>query len=47
MGDVSDMILEGILCQGCGVLMDDLVPEGGGKELKPGPGYPRSCEDCE
>lgn len=40
------MVLEGILCQGCGALMEDLIVPGK-KELKEGPGYARSCKDCE
>lgn len=35
MGDVADMILEGILCEACGVYIGDAV------------GHPRLCEDCE
>ncbi|GBG09475.1 hypothetical protein PAT3040_04121 [Paenibacillus agaridevorans] len=37
MGDIADMILEGILCKGCGSYIDD------GEE----PGHPRTCDDCE
>lgn len=36
MGDAAEMVLEGLLCQTCGDLID-------GEE----PGYPRFCEDCE
>lgn len=36
MGDISEMMLSGLLCQACGTYMDD------GAE----PGYPRTCEDC-
>lgn len=36
MGEVSDMIVNGILCVECGCLVD-------GEES----GYPRKCEDCE
>lgn len=35
MGEIADMILEGILCEGCGVTLS-------GK----GNGYPRKCWDC-
>lgn len=35
MGDLSDMILDGILCEGCGSYIDD-------EEL----GFPRKCDDC-
>lgn len=34
MGDTTDMMLEGILCEGCGVLVGDPV------------GFPRVCHDC-
>jgi len=46
MGEISEMMQEGILCQYCGVLMDDLIPEEG-NELKDPPMHPRSCEGCE
>lgn len=36
MGEIADMILEGILCQLCGVYIDDENQE-----------FPRYCEDCE
>ncbi len=36
MSETVDMILEGILCEQCGVLIDE-------EEA----GYPRSCVDCE
>lgn len=36
MGDIAKMMLEGLLCERCGELID-------GEE----PGYPRKCEDCE
>ena len=32
MGDVADMMLDGLLCEGCGVFLD-------GEE----PGFPRYC----
>lgn len=35
MGEVADMMLEGILCEGCGVYLGDEI------------GYPRRCKDCE
>lgn len=34
MGDVADMILDGTLCEGCGVFMGDEC------------GFPRLCDDC-
>lgn len=36
MGEIAEMMIEGILCQFCGVYMDD----------GEAPGYPRSCTDC-
>tara|TARA_B100002049_G_scaffold234290_1_gene216487 strand:- start:771 stop:983 length:213 start_codon:yes stop_codon:yes gene_type:complete len=36
MGDIADMMLEGGLCEQCGVVMPDYQE----------PGYPRSCPDC-
>jgi hypothetical protein len=41
VGDIAEMILEGILCQICGGLMEDVT------EKSPIPGYPRTSEDCE
>lgn len=35
MGEISDMIIEGILCEACGVLIDGYATD-----------YPRQCEDC-
>jgi len=36
MGDVADMMLDGTLCEGCGVFLDDLG----------GVGFPRLCGGC-
>lgn len=36
MGEAAEDVLEGLLCQCCGELID-------GEE----PGYPRYCEDCQ
>ncbi len=36
MGEVADMMLDGTLCQGCGVFLNDDPP-----------GYPCSCHDCK
>ena len=36
MGEIADAIINGLLCEQCGCLID-------GEE----PGYPRSCEECE
>ncbi|MFT8928500.1 MAG: hypothetical protein ABF969_04100 [Sporolactobacillus sp.] len=35
MGEIADMMLDGVLCEQCGCLI-------GGEET----GYPRLCEDC-
>ena len=35
MGEVTEMILEGILCELCGVYIDDDPP-----------GVPRKCKNC-
>lgn len=35
MGDIADMMLDGMLCEGCG------VPMGGDA-----PGHPRYCKSC-
>lgn len=37
MGDIAEMIVDGDLCQECGVFIED----------EPSPGHPRSCADCE
>ena len=36
MGDIADMMLEGVLCEGCGVYLDGESP-----------GYPRYCGSCK
>lgn len=41
MGDITDMILEGILCDKCGQLLDTVVETG-----EP-VGYPETCENCK
>ncbi len=38
MGDMADMILDGTLCEQCGVILLD-------EEDTP-PGYPDLCPDC-
>lgn len=35
MGDFVDLMLDGVLCEGCGVLLGE------------GVGYPRRCPACE
>ncbi|MEX5937153.1 hypothetical protein [Mammaliicoccus sciuri] len=46
MGEITEMIMDGTLCNVCGSLMEDLIPEYG-NELKQPPGYSRTCEDCQ
>ena len=41
MGDMADDILDGLFCQVCGAVMEDVTPE---SEV---PGYPRTCRQCE
>lgn len=38
MGEIADMMLDGTMCQGCGVWLHD------GED---GPGYPGWCPDCK
>lgn len=40
MGEIVEMIMEGTLCEQCGVVLDDIV---NGADA---PGYPRLCWDC-
>lgn len=46
MGEIAELVLEGVYCQCCGAVMEDLIVEGS-KFLKEAPGYQRTCEDCE
>ena len=53
MGDITDMILDGILCEHCGCLLPDMeegknlgAPKEGVWSLDNLPGFPRSCPDC-
>jgi len=36
MGEAAEMVLEGLLCEGCGSYIDGEAQ-----------GYPRSCDDCK
>jgi len=55
MGEISEMILDGTLCQGCGCLMEDLSKSAKKKEggadneyeftMKP-PGHHRTYKSC-
>lgn len=38
MGEIAEMMLEGILCEGCGVALDDVQDP----DFET-PGYPRYC----
>ncbi|CAN7381112.1 hypothetical protein LJR220_003387 [Bradyrhizobium sp. LjRoot220] len=40
MGEIAEMMLEGILCEGCGELFDDMV------DGATSPGHPRRCRRC-
>jgi len=46
MGDMSEGVQEGLFCGVCCGLMEDLIPENGGKLLD-SPGHPRVCEMCQ
>ena len=35
MGEIADLVLDGVICQQCGCFIGDPA------------GYPRDCEDCE
>lgn len=35
MGEVAEMMLDGTLCEGCGVFLNEAAP-----------GYPRTCREC-
>ena len=37
MGEIADMMLEGIICKICGVFIDDNKANG----------HPRMCESCQ
>lgn len=41
MGDIADAILEGEMCQVCGVYMEDYIEDG------IGPGFPQTCIGCQ
>lgn len=46
LGEAVELILDGTLCEVCGCVMEDLIPEEGNALLE-SPGYPRSCDDCK
>ena len=46
MGEITEMILDGTLCQICGCSVCEENPEEVPEE-DVSPGYPRSCDECE
>lgn len=40
MGEVTEMLLDGTLCEGCGEVFDDVI------EGAEAPGHPRRCPSC-
>ena len=45
---MSEMIVDGLMCQVCGGAMEDIDKYCVGGELEDEvPGYPRTCEDCK
>jgi len=46
VGEIADMVLEGTLCQECGEIMYDMIPDGDEEAPDP-PGYPRTCAGCQ
>ena len=54
MGEIAEMMLDGTMCECCGVWHDDILAnvEGGDKDGKGGTveftpqGYPWTCSDC-
>jgi len=45
MGQVADDILNGLMCEICGVWMPDVLKKNSKLFTNP-PGYPRKCPDC-
>ncbi|WPQ59542.1 hypothetical protein [Paenibacillus polymyxa] len=37
MGEIAEMIIEGILCETCGSYIEEGEPQG----------FPRTCKDCD
>jgi len=46
VGEIADMVLEGTLCQVCGEIMYDMIPDGDEEAPDP-PGYRRTCAGCQ
>jgi hypothetical protein len=49
MGETSELMLEGVLCQICGGYMDDLETKmiDGKEHIVEVPGFPRTCPSCK
>jgi hypothetical protein len=53
MGEITDLILEGVLCECCGGMVEDEIIEAAGGSVSEGgtsitgPGFPLKCESCE
>lgn len=53
MGEISELIQDGVLCQVCGgamILEKSFIENGGkieGDKVIEVPGFPFSCEDCK
>ncbi len=52
MGEISEMMADGILCEECGGFVGEeiIISNGGkikGKAILETPGVPLKCEDCE
>ena len=49
MSEITEDILNGIMCKECGVWMDDMFDKNGDPNDKweNPPGYPRLCDECK
>lgn len=45
MGEAADDVLDGLVCEGCGEWMSDVL-DSSDDEPFTAPGYPRRCEGC-
>lgn len=46
MGDIAEMLSQGILCEECGCIIEDLIPVDGSDTILEPPGCPRKCKEC-
>jgi len=46
MGEITEMILDGTLCEECCCIVYDGDPSKA-TEIELSPGYPRKCENCD